>query len=280
MLQAARRTVPVLTTTATANDRVVADVVAQLGQGITVSRGSLMRASLQLQTVQLPGQSQHGVARRARGDARQRHYLRADDCRRTKLCWWLQTQGDAHAYWGGLEGDQREEFEQRLLDNKLKALVATTALGMGFDKPDLGFVIHYQRPGSVVHYYQQVGRAGRAVDGRIRHPAQRRGGRDHRLLYRERISARGSCRGGAAVLREADDGLCSDDRGSINLSRSQIEKVLKLLVVRSPHQSQGWCAVVRDGCSVYPGNREGGPPDRHSARGAGSMLDYLAARSA
>ena len=45
-----------------------------------------------------------------------------------------------------------------------RALVATTALGMGFDKPDLGFVIHYQTPGSVVAYYQQVGRAGRALD--------------------------------------------------------------------------------------------------------------------
>ena len=57
----------------------------------------------------------------------------------------------------------RERLEARLLRNELKALVATTALGMGFDKPDLAFVIHYQLPGSVVHYYQQVGRAGRAL---------------------------------------------------------------------------------------------------------------------
>ncbi len=61
-------------------------------------------------------------------------------------------------------GDRRAELEQALLENRVKALVATTALGMGFDKPDLAFVIHYQTPGSVVAYYQQVGRAGRALD--------------------------------------------------------------------------------------------------------------------
>ena len=82
-----------------------------------------------------------------------------------RLARWLQLQGiDAEAYYGALETEQREILENRLLNNELKALVATVALGMGFDKPDLGFVIHYQRPASVVHYYQQVGRAGRAVD--------------------------------------------------------------------------------------------------------------------
>ena len=60
--------------------------------------------------------------------------------------------------------EEREALEQALLANRLKALVATVALGMGFDKPDLGFVVHYQRPGSAIAYYQQVGRAGRAVE--------------------------------------------------------------------------------------------------------------------
>ena len=77
---------------------------------------------------------------------------------------WLQMRRiNAHAYWGALETEKRKELEQQLLDNEIKALVATSALGMGFDKPDIGFVIHFQRPGSVIHYYQQVGRAGRAV---------------------------------------------------------------------------------------------------------------------
>ncbi len=82
---------------------------------------------------------------------------------------WLRKNGiSAFAYYSGVtcEGAEdsntaREYLEQALLANKIKVLVATTALGMGFDKPDLGFVIHYQMPGSIVGYYQQVGRAGR-----------------------------------------------------------------------------------------------------------------------
>ena len=82
-----------------------------------------------------------------------------------RLAEWLKSQGiDAEPYNGEMETEQREALENQLLNNEVKALVATVALGMGFDKPDLGFVIHFQRPASVVHYYQQVGRAGRAVD--------------------------------------------------------------------------------------------------------------------
>src|SRR5205085_11497770 len=77
---------------------------------------------------------------------------------------WLQSRGiNARAYHSGIK-EERADLEDLLLQNKVKALVATVALGMGFDKPDLGFVIHYQRPASVIHYYQQAGRAGRAMD--------------------------------------------------------------------------------------------------------------------
>ena len=77
---------------------------------------------------------------------------------------WLHQQDiEAPAYFGSLQSDARHDIETRLLENRLDAVVATSALGMGFDKPDLGFVVHYQRPGSVVAYYQQVGRAGRAI---------------------------------------------------------------------------------------------------------------------
>lgn len=77
---------------------------------------------------------------------------------------WLKTRGFNVEAYTGETGDRREALEQALLNNEVKALVATTALGMGYDKPDLAFVIHYQMPGSVVAYYQQVGRAGRALD--------------------------------------------------------------------------------------------------------------------
>ena len=77
----------------------------------------------------------------------------------------LQSRGfDVAAYSGATESDEREKLERRLQANDLKALVATSALGMGYDKPDLGFVIHFQMPGSPIAYYQQVGRAGRALD--------------------------------------------------------------------------------------------------------------------
>ena len=76
---------------------------------------------------------------------------------------WLQARGIQAEAYTGETGERRVELEDALLENRVKALVATTALGMGFDKPNLAFVIHYQTPGSVVAYYQQVGRAGRAL---------------------------------------------------------------------------------------------------------------------
>lgn len=159
-------TVPVLATTATANDRVVRDVTQQLGEPITVLRGPLTRESLRLQTLRLDTH-----AERLAWLAEQIPLLRragivyvqtvADAL---QVSAWLHLQGiEAPAYFGSLESDARSEIEMRLLANQLDAVVATSALGMGFDKPDLGFVIHYQRPGSVVAYYQQVGRAGRAI---------------------------------------------------------------------------------------------------------------------
>lgn len=76
---------------------------------------------------------------------------------------WLRKKGFVVESYTGQTGDRRELLEDALLNNDVKALVATTSLGMGYDKPDLAFVIHYQMPGSVVAYYQQVGRAGRSI---------------------------------------------------------------------------------------------------------------------
>ena len=88
-------------------------------------------------------------------------------------------------YFGSLDNEARIEAERKLQTNEIKALVATTALGMGYDKPDLSFVVHFQSPGSPVAYYQQVGRAGRALDDEPRHPAARPGGRtDPGLVHR------------------------------------------------------------------------------------------------
>ncbi len=158
--------VPVLCTTATANDRVVKDIGEQIAN-LRVLRGPLVRRSLKLYNIRLDDQAErlgwlahflpqlpgNGIV----------YTLTVEDARRVAA--FLKRRGiTAQAYYADLGAAERIEAEQQLLGNDLKALVATVALGMGFDKPDLGFVVHFQRPGSVVAYYQQVGRAGRAVD--------------------------------------------------------------------------------------------------------------------
>ena len=161
------RNARLLATTATANARVMDDLREVLGPDLKVQRGPLARPSLTLQTIRLPRQSQR-LAWLAEQLPRIRGHgiiytLTVRDAE--LVADWLRSQGiDVEAYTGQMEGEERERREQKLLDNRVKALVATVALGMGFDKPDLGFVIHYQTPGSVVAYYQQVGRAGRALE--------------------------------------------------------------------------------------------------------------------
>jgi ATP-dependent DNA helicase RecQ len=158
--------VPVLCTTATANDRVVQDIETQI-PALHVVRGPLVRHSLRLYNIKLEDQADrlawlaHFLPQLPGSGII--YTLTVQDARR--VAQWLKRRGiAARPYHADLESNERIEAEQQLLSNEVKALVATVALGMGFDKPDLGFVIHFQRPGSVVAYYQQVGRAGRAVD--------------------------------------------------------------------------------------------------------------------
>ena len=165
--------VPVLVTTATANQRVIDDIKEQIGRDLQVIRGPLTRESLKLQVIRLNDQAErlawlYENINKFEGSGII-YCLTVVDC--NKVTRWLQCKGiNALAYHAGLSEEPevnhrlREEREQMLLHNRVKALVATVALGMGFDKPDLGFVIHYQRPGSLVAYYQQIGRAGRALD--------------------------------------------------------------------------------------------------------------------
>ena len=155
-----------LATTATANNRVMEDLCTVLGPHLTVSRGDLNRPSLTLQTICMPSQAERLAWLAERLMTLQGsgiiYTLTVRDA--NQVAAWLQTKGHTVEAYTGETGERRAELEQALLDNRVKALVATTALGMGYDKPDLAFVIHYQMPGSVVGYYQQVGRAGRALD--------------------------------------------------------------------------------------------------------------------
>jgi ATP-dependent DNA helicase RecQ len=163
--------VPVLATTATANARVTADVAEQLGTGGTsdalVLRGPLDRESLTLGVLRLPD-----AAHRMAWLAEHLDELPGSGIIYTltvsaaeEVSAFLRQRGHTVAsYTGRTENADRQQAEDDLLANKVKALVATSALGMGFDKPDLGFVVHLGSPSSPIAYYQQVGRAGRGVE--------------------------------------------------------------------------------------------------------------------
>lgn len=172
MLERLPEEVAVLCTTATANDRVVADISQQLQLGagtepLRTYRGGLMRESLRMEVVELASKAdrlawlaEHLPALPGSGIVYTLTKADAESVAR-----WLTTQGiSAEAYSGDTDPAVREAVEARLLANGCKAVIATSALGMGYDKADLGFVVHFQAPGSVIAYYQQVGRAGRGID--------------------------------------------------------------------------------------------------------------------
>ncbi|MFF3761064.1 RecQ family ATP-dependent DNA helicase [Streptomyces sp. NPDC002185] len=163
--------VPVLATTATANARVTADVAEQLGTGAgtdaLVLRGPLDRESLSLGVVRLPDAA-HRLAWLAdhlgelpgSGIIYTLTVAAADEV----TAYLRQCGHTVSSYTGRTENADRQQAEDDLQANRVKALVATSALGMGFDKPDLGFVVHLGSPSSPIAYYQQVGRAGRGVE--------------------------------------------------------------------------------------------------------------------
>jgi ATP-dependent DNA helicase RecQ len=238
--------VAVLCTTATANDRVVADVAEQLALGhagtLRTYRGPLGRASLRLEVVELPGQADrlawlatHLPALPGSGIV----YTLTKRDSELVADWLTAHDVPAEAYSGETDSERRVAVEERLLANELKAVVATSALGMGYDKPDLGFVVHYQAPGSVISYYQQVGRAGRAIDRAD--VVLLRGNEDRRIQDffieqafppRERVER---------VLEAlAGDGATVPElMSAVNLGRARIEAMLKVLDVEG--------AVARDG---------------------------------
>ncbi|MFI0418210.1 RecQ family ATP-dependent DNA helicase [Spongiactinospora sp. 9N601] len=159
--------VPVLATTATANARVTRDVAEQMGEETLVLRGPLERESLRLSVVRLATAEQRlaWLAQTLRELPGSGIVYTLTVAAAHEIAAYLREQGyEVAAYSGQTDPDERLAAEEALLNNKIKALVATSALGMGFDKPDLGFVVHAGAPQSPVAYYQQVGRAGRGVE--------------------------------------------------------------------------------------------------------------------
>lgn len=227
-----------LATTATANQRVMQDLIEVLGPSLTVSRGDLNRTSLSLQTLRLPSQAER-LAWLAEQLARLEgsgiiYTLTVRDARLVAA--WLKSRSFLVDAYTGETGERRAELEQALLENRVKALVATTALGMGYDKPDLAFVIHYQMPGSVVAYYQQVGRAGRALDSA--YGVLLSGEEETEITDWFIQSAFPSREEAAAILhalREEPGGLSVPDLlGRVNLSKGRVEKTIALLSLESP----------------------------------------------
>ena len=234
-----------LATTATANKRVMEDLKAVLGPRLEVSRGELNRTSLTLQTISLSTQAERLAWLAAQLKALKGHgiiyTLTVRDA--NQVSDWLNSQGIKMKAYSGRSGDNREQLEKALLNNQVKALVATTALGMGFDKPDLAFVIHYQMPGSVVAYYQQVGRAGRAIDSA--YGVLLSGTEELEItnwFIRSAFPTRQEVADVLGVLEEEPDGLSVDDMlRRVNLSEDRIEKALEMLSLESP------AAVVQEG---------------------------------
>jgi ATP-dependent DNA helicase RecQ len=239
ILTALPRNIPILATTATANDRVVKDIISQLGPDLEVQRGPLARASLSLQNIYLPSQAErmawlaHRIPRLPGSGIVYTLTVRDSE----RLAEWLRSQGiDAEPYNGAMETERREILENRLLNNEVKTLVATVALGMGFDKPDLGFVIHFQRPASVVHYYQQVGRAGRAVENAF---GILLNGKEDDLIadyfIRTAFPTPEDVDQLLAVMRAAGCPLTVPKlQQRANLSKGKIDKILKFFVLESP----------------------------------------------
>ena len=227
-----------LATTATANNRVMEDLANVLGPELAVSRGDLNRASLTLQTIRLPSQAERLAWLAERLATLQGHgiiyTLTVRDA--NQVAEWLKTQGFNVESYTGETGDRREHLENALLNNQVKALVATTALGMGYDKPDLAFVIHYQMPGSVVAYYQQVGRAGRALDSA--YGVLLSGEEESDItdwFIRSAFPTRKEVADVVGALEEAPDGLSVPElMGRINLSKGRIEKTIALISLEVP----------------------------------------------
>ena len=227
-----------LGTTATANKRVMQDLEEVLGPNLKVVRGDLNRSSLTLQAIKLASQAERlawlvECLPRLNGSGII-YALTVHDA--YQVADWLKTKGIMVEAYTGDTGNQRQRLEQDLLDNHVKALVATSALGMGFDKPDLAFVIHYQMPGSVVAYYQQVGRAGRAIESA--YGILLSGEEDTDItnwFIKSAFPSREEVCEVIAALEEAPAGLTVYElQARINLSKARIEKTIDLLSLESP----------------------------------------------
>ncbi|MDR1532470.1 MAG: RecQ family ATP-dependent DNA helicase [Clostridiales bacterium] len=235
--------VPLLATTATANDRVIQDICQQFGANVHVLRGSLTRDSLYIQIIHLNRKEERLAwlienINNLQGTGLI-YCLTINDCHVVSN--WLSKHGiNAFAYTGQMDSENRKILETRFINNKIKVLVATVAFGMGIDKPDISFVIHFQKPGNVVAYYQQIGRAGRAI--KRAYAILLVGEEDDAITQYFVNSAFPTVYEMDEVIRtiSAADGITiSLLSEKINLSRKRIENALKFLVINGDIYKEG-----------------------------------------
>ncbi len=277
----------VLATTATANQRVTDDVRQQLGASTVVFRGTLARTSLRLSVI--PGLSSvEGYAWIA--DALPSlpgsgiiYTLTVAEAKR--LAGFLQRCGfDVPAYTGQLETTDRLQIEQRLRKNELKAVVATSALGMGYDKPDLGFCLHLGSPGTPVAYYQQIGRAGRALAHA--EAVLLPGGGDEDIWEYFTTANIPTQENADKVLKALSEQSQSviELEGATAIRRGRLEALLRILAVDDAVRKVGskWAATGRPWVldahkwdALVAGRREEADIMRNYAHGRGCLMAYL-----
>lgn len=228
---------PILATTATANQRVTDDVAAQLGSDTVVLRTSLDRASLHCSVIELDDDAERlaWVADNL-GDIAGSGiiYALTVDQAITAADWLRQRGHDVAAYSGSTTPEDREQLEFRLRNNELKALVATSALGMGFDKSDMAFCVHLGLPPTPVAYYQQIGRAGRGIEHAevIALPRPREDERIWRWFESVSMPSEEVCTSVLSQLDQTSPMSIPRLEAAVNMGRSRLNTLLSILDVQ------------------------------------------------
>ena len=235
ILQLLPGNVPVLATTATANDRVVNDIVAQLGENLVISRGELIRESLAIQVIKLQ-KKEDRLAWLAENIEKMPgsgvvYCLTKADC--DLVTDWLNENNiKSEKYYADISKEYKAITLDKFQKNEIKVLVATVAFGMGYDKPDIGFVNHFQRPANIVSYYQQIGRAGRGIE--LAYAVLLCGEEDEHINQYFINSAFPTEKDMNIVVDFITDNpgkSISEIKGALNIRANRVEKTLKYLTV-------------------------------------------------
>ncbi|MBR3115757.1 RecQ family ATP-dependent DNA helicase [Candidatus Saccharibacteria bacterium] len=241
--------VPLLATTATANNRVIRDLERQFGNDVFLSRGPLTRESLSIQVINMPSKVERYAwilenINRIPGSGII-YCLTTKDC--DNLARFLQENGiHAVPYHSKLPDEYCREVEEDFKENKIKALVATIKLGMGYDKDDISFVIHFQLPSNIVSYYQQIGRAGRKLDNA--YAILLYGEEDEDILnyfIDHAFPSRKETEEIYQFILDRDGVTIKDLQFGFNVKRQKIEKVLSFLI------NDGFVRVERNPIRYY-----------------------------